>query len=202
MSEILAYGLSVVTAPAAEIMTAAQAKLWARVDTTADDDIFTALIVAVRQQIEAHCNVTLINTTYDLKLDAWPAYGPVYLPRGPLSSVTSITYVASDGTSTVWASTNYVVDTSHPSGRIGLADGVSWPTLQNRISPITIRYVAGYGATSASVHDAILIAARILLTDLYENRQVEITGTIVSEHKAVANLLRLYENKNICLGAY
>lgn len=194
------YGLTS-GAAAAEIMTTSEAKAWLRVDHSAEDTLIDELVVAVREEVESWLNATLINTTHTLVFDCWPSNGIIYLPRGPVSSVTSISYLDGNGDSQTWASSNYVVDTSTPSPRIGRADGVTWPTLDNRIANVTIVYVAGYGATSASVPSSILIAAKLLLADFYENRQAQ-TSANLNQNKTAKRLLDRFRNYNPMIGAY
>lgn len=206
MSDTGIYGLTVATAPAAEIISTTNAKLWLRVDTSADDSLIDSLVIAARQNIESWCNITLVNTTYTYTLDCWPDCPPViYLPRwsdGDESAVASIYYLNSAGDSTLWASSNYVVDANAPSARIARADGVSWPTLANRIAPITITYTTGFGAAATDVPAAILTAAKLMIADMYEHRAAAFVGTIRTDNPTVANLLEFYHTRNVAIGAY
>lgn len=194
----LPYGLSSGT-PAAELMDSTAAKLWLRVDTSADDTIVAALIKAARQVIESQCNLTCTTTTHTLTLDCFPSTW-IYLPRGPLQSVTSVKYYDSDGTQQTWASTNYIVDTKTPSPRIGRADGISWPIYDTRIAPIEVVYVAGYGNAATDVPDALIVAAKMIVADMYENRQTGAEREIFM-NPTVDHLLSLYKNRNPVLGA-
>ena len=205
MSDTGIYGLTVATAPAAEIMTTATAKTWLRVDTSADDTLIDSLVKAARQEIERWCNIALVNTTYTYTMDGWPTCPPaVYLPRwtkGDESAVSSIYYINSAGDSTLWASSNYVVDANSPSARIALADGVSWPTLANRIAPITITFISGFGAAASDVPDAIIAAAKLLIADMYEHREAQAEKALAINPTA-ARLLEWYHVRNAQLGAF
>ena len=61
-----------VTAPAAEPLTLAEAKLHLRVDDTADDALIGALITAARQHAEHDTRRALVTQTWKLALDASP----------------------------------------------------------------------------------------------------------------------------------
>src|SRR5688572_25610126 len=104
-------GLVVQTPPAAEPVTTAEAKLHLRVTDSDDDTYIGSLITAARQKLENENGLAFINQTWDLTLDAFPDLGDVIkFPIHPLSSVTSITYKDTDGTTQTWSSSMYVVD--------------------------------------------------------------------------------------------
>ena len=173
--------LELVTAPTEEPVNNAEAREYLRIDDPyTDENLLRRFIVAARQQTEQFTNRALITQTWDWKLDDW-WHGNLLIPKAPLQSVTSISYLDSAGDSQTWASRNYVVDTpdgdAAVKGRIGLATGVTFPVLENVISPVTIRFVAGYGL-KATVPDNVKFGLLMLVADLYENRQSVVTGTI------------------------
>lgn len=167
-------------------------------DTT-EDDLLTALITAARQQVETITQRALITQTWDLFLDGWPdgnshCYEPfIVLPYGQLQSVTSITYTDSAGAvHTMTPTTDYLVDASSDPGRVVLPYGVSWPSFTAyTVNPIAIRYVAGYGSTTASVPAGIRAAIKMLCEDLWNNRSATHTQAAgnVTENKVVLNFL-------------
>ena len=177
-----------VTAPTVEPVTLAEAKLHCRVDHTDDNDLITSLIVAARQLCEVKTEHSCVNTTWDLYLDFLPVR--IYIPRSPLSSVTSLSYYATDGTLTVMSSSDYVVDTASAPGRITQASTAVWPATQERTGAVIVRFVAGYGAAASSVPDSIKAAIKLLVGHWYENRESVVVGTITSElPMAVESLL-------------
>lgn len=162
--------LRVVTAPAQEPLTLAQAKEHLRVDIANDDVLIQSLIRATRELLESELGRALVTQTLDYTLDAFPP-GPLLLPRGPLQSVTSLTYIDSAGASQVWAASNYLVDLHSSPSRISPAYAKSWPTLQDRIAAVTVRFVAGYGLTPTSVPGPIAQALLLLIGHYYEHRE-------------------------------
>lgn len=180
--------LVLVTPPAIEPVTLAEAKAHLRVDSTADDTLIQGLIQAAREAAESFTGRALIHQTWRLTLDAWPAQklpwwdgvvdgadvaGPaaaIFLPRPPLASVAEIrTYAANDLASPVPASV-YDVDTSGIPGRVRLRDGQSWPEPGRTLSGIEIDFVAGYGATAAAVPQTLRLGILAEVARLYENR--------------------------------
>lgn len=161
------YGpLSVVTPATGYAVSVDQAKRQCRVDLAEDDTDFQSLIkqAAAFVEGEIYGNRTLLLTTFDLPVRdfwCWPECDGLRLPRPPLSSVTSITYYDTAGTSQTLATSYYNVRTpwSQP-GRIERKPNVFYPPCQtDRPYPVTIRFVAGYidgsTATAAQIEAAI-----------------------------------------------
>lgn len=180
--------------PEEEPVTLAEARahLVMDADLTDDNDYITEAIVGARQRVEEFLNRALVTQTIALYLDRWP-YNPkadghasqVELPHAaPLQSVSSISYVDTDGNTQTFSSANYVVDTAAHPGRVYPAYGEVWPTVRNQPKAITITYAAGYGVPSVN-EDAIPkhIKRAIYLTvaEWYENREQTVKGTIVAE---------------------
>lgn len=170
------HGLRRTVDPTIDPVTLAEAKLHLRVDGNDEDSLIEGIITAAVDFFEKRTGRALINQTWSYTIDNWYAsLDPVkplwlYLPRAPLSSVTSIYYIATDGSSTLWASSNYTVDTNSEPGRLALAYSKTWPVTREVVNAITITYVAGYGATAASVPVGIKRALMVLISDLYNNR--------------------------------
>lgn len=173
--------LSLVTAPAAEPITLAEAKAHLRVDITDDDSLITALITAARQHVEVITRRQLITATWDLTLDTWPDGDTILVPLPPLQSVTSITYKDSAGTVYTLPTIDYIVDTAEEPGRVVLAYGKTWPsTTLYPAGAITVRFTAGYGA-AAAVPQAIKQALLLMIGHWYENREAVAGGTVQRE---------------------
>lgn len=138
--------------PATEPITLTEAKAQCRVDTenTTDDTYLTALIAKARTIWEKLANKRLITSTWDLKFDGFDTLEcAVQIPFSPISSVTSIKYLATDGTLTTVSASLYVVDAASMPGRVYPAYAQLWPFTQDIPNSVTIRYVAGYGAAAA-----------------------------------------------------
>lgn len=145
------WGLTEVTAPASEPLTIAEVKEHLRIDGSSEDLLVGNLIVAARQQIEHELERALVTQTWDLFLDEFPGGGrqPLYLPKPPLSSVTTVKYYDSDNTLQTLSSANYIVDATSQPGRIIPVINQSWPATRDRQKAVEIRFVAGYGASVA-----------------------------------------------------
>jgi uncharacterized phiE125 gp8 family phage protein len=175
--------LTVTTGPTVEPVTLAEAKRHMNISTTADDTYITALIKRVRWYgEEVRAWRTFINTTYMLRLDAFPASnGVIELPRPPLSSVTSIAYDdAADDEQTLVEDTDYRVDAYTEPGRVTVEYGKNWPTTYPQTGAVRIAFIGGYGAADTDVPDHIKQAMLFTVAHWYEAREPIVMGTIVS----------------------
>ncbi len=184
------------TGPATEPVTRDEAKAWSRVDIADDDTLIDALIARAREHCEAITKKQFITATYTMVMDAFPTAwrsdvyrmtdrregSDILLPRPPLVSVSSISYLDEDGASQTVAPADYVVSTYDEPGRIALANGALWPATFDQINAVTIVYVAGYGAAGA-VPAAIKQAMSLLIAHWYENR--EATASVATLPKEI-----------------
>lgn len=174
----------VVTAPASEPITTAEAKLHCRVDLSDDDVPIAAWIVAAREEVERLSGMALVSQTLELVMHCWPDCDRIKLPRPPLTSVTSVKYKDYTGAETTWDPANYLVGVDSIPGVLGLAWNAVWPSVVlYPVEPIRIRYVAGF-ASAADVPQSLKQAMLLLIGHWYENR--EAGGDTVGEKAGVA----------------
>lgn len=179
--------VKLITAPAVEPVSLAEAKLHLRLDveetspvtTHPDDSLIAALIEAARDWAERFSNRAYITQTWRLSMAAFPTERYIELPRPPLQSLVSLSYwdgsavqvgsfLDPSGTSLL-ETDEYLVDTeSHP-GRLCLKPGLSWPTIESRANAVQIEYIAGYGA-AAAVPERVKAAIKLRISEMYENR--------------------------------
>jgi uncharacterized phiE125 gp8 family phage protein len=179
--------LVLVTPPAAEPITDAEAKLHLRLETAADDVYVGGLIVAARRHVESVAWRALVTQTWELVLDEFPV-GVLRLAKGTIQSVESVKYRDVDGVEQTLAPAAYQVDTVSEHGRIAPAPGTSWPSTAPRLNAIRVRFVAGYG-DAAAVPEDVKAAMKLLIGHLYEHRESEIVGTISSPLKFAVDAL-------------
>lgn len=170
------WSLDLITAPTAEPISVAEAKAWARVDLQADDVLIAGLITSMRQHFDgkdAWFGRALMTQTWDLALDCFPYEWPyvIRLPLPPLQGVSSVTYLDSNGVSTVLPTTEYFVDTKSEPGRLMPTYGKLWPSARKTINAITVRFVAGYGDKPTDVPDPIRTWLKQAVAHFYANRE-------------------------------
>lgn len=178
------YGLSTVTAATAYAVEPSDVLVHSRIDQHVEDAKIYEWIKAATEYAEREHDMTIMPTTLRLTLDDWPCatdinrWGSILLPRWPVTSVSSITYIDSSGTSQTLSSSDYTVDIYSKPARITKAYGIVWPTLQSVPNAVTVQFVAGY-ATAAAVPSIIKQALYLLIGHYNENR--EATAPTVSK---------------------
>jgi uncharacterized phiE125 gp8 family phage protein len=142
-------------------------KTWLHIDHSAEDTLIDSLVKAHRKKVEEDQNRALITQTWTLTADSFAALqddrGALIIPKPTLQSITSITYVDTDGDSQTWSSALYSVDTATEPGRVTPIFGESYPSTQNIMNAVTIVFVAGYGTATTTVPNETLTAIKILV---------------------------------------
>lgn len=189
------YGLTTTVEPAEEPVSVAETK--ARLVIDDDDPAIASMITAARQSIEARTSRALISQTMRMTLDRFPGprrvaggwsggdldlatvLGMIQIPRAPVASVSSITYVDEQGVTQTLAESAYTVDTSTLIARVVPAYGTDWPTTREVPAAVAVTFVAGYGTRDAVPRP--LCEAIIALVGTWDaNREAVITGTIAT----------------------
>lgn len=178
------YGLTLVTAPTIEPVDITEAREQCGIaqGNGAFDHQLLRLIKTARVWVEQRTDRALITQTWDYKFSCWP-YGldPIYVPKAPLSSVTSITYYDTAGASQTLATSVYKVLSSREPGEIRLKASQSWVSLYNEPDVITIRFVAGYGSTTTSVPEPLRHAMLMLISHWFTTPSAVLVGSISKE---------------------
>ena len=171
-------GLKLITPPADWPVSLVEAKAHLRVDFADDDALIEIFRKAATDEAEKFTGRALIEQTWDLYLDAFPA-AEIKIPRPPLIEVVGVFYGGAADEQTLPAA-GYIVDDASEPARIALASNGSWPTLTTQANAVRVRFKAGYidDSSPAAANVPYAIKAAILLTigTLYANRETVIVG--------------------------
>ncbi|WP_184468481.1 head-tail connector protein [Rhizobium esperanzae] len=129
-----------------------------------DDALFEALISAARDHVERYCNTPLATQTIEVKCDRFCDFDR--LPAAPAQSVTSIAYIATDGTDATVTLGDVEQRFDGLEAAIVPAYGKQWPVPRNG-SRITLTAVVGYASLPPSIKHAMLL----WIADAYEQRE-------------------------------
>src|SRR5688500_7412341 len=106
--------LTLVTAPSASdpVITLPEAKMHCRAMEIDEDALLTSLVTAATSWAESYTRRAFVTQTWDLKLESfydcdYYRDGAVWLPKAPVASITSITYVDSNGTTQTWSTDDW-----------------------------------------------------------------------------------------------
>lgn len=149
--------LTVVTPATGSVVCAADLREFLRLYDNESDAMLSDFEKDAVDYIERYTSRYLLTTTVDLKLDYFPCV--IELRRPPVQSVTSITYLDTNGDSQTLTSSKYTVDTDREPGLIKPAYGETWPATYTELQAVTVRFVCGY-ADADSVPQGIKTAIK------------------------------------------
>jgi uncharacterized phiE125 gp8 family phage protein len=160
-------------------VTHTDVKALGRIDGSDEDELIKSFILEATEHAEKYTRRALVNREFTLKVDKvndsiFAGGGSlmgnqvdIYLPKGKIQSVTSVTVYDDDNVGTDY--TGYQLDDNN--GRIVLKDGVYWQNAQRNVAAIEVVYTAGYGASPASIPFGLRMIIRKHALSLYENRE-------------------------------
>lgn len=182
-----------ITPPATEPVTVAEAKAHARIETDADDTLLGTYITGARELVEKLTGRALITQTWKLVLDAWPGdrndewfdgvkeapitafeSSTIDIRKAKFIAVSSVATLDESDVSTTYASSNYYTTKigGGAFGRLVKKQGAVWPTIVNRSQgAIVITFTAGYGAAASDVPIGLRQAIKDIVASWYENRE-------------------------------
>ena len=159
--------IEVLTGPAYEPVSRAEAKRWLRIENSVTDHdlVIDLLIQAMREDAENLTQRAFISRQLRLTLQTWPKvsasqvswasgrtlYGlAIELPFPPLISVDAFRYVDTDGVLQTLAANQYVVHEWREPAWIVPEWDVTWPTIRAVPDALQIDFTAGYAPGSPS----------------------------------------------------
>lgn len=178
-------------APVIDPVSLIEVKQHLRITHDDEDALLAFYVLAAQEYAERTTRRQLLTATYTLGLNAFPACRMLPLPRPPLQSVTSVTYLDTSGASQTLATTGYSVVTTSEPGYLALKYSQSWPSTYSQAQAITITYVAGWASYSA-VPSLLKMALFLLVGHFYEHREATIEKALQMIPYGVNNLLWLH----------
>jgi uncharacterized phiE125 gp8 family phage protein len=159
---------TLITPPAIEPVSLAEAKAHLRVDGDDEDALIAATVSAARLHVEQATRRALIAQGWRIWMDAWPVSRVVELPLAPLISVDAVSVFDAAGDAEELDPATYEVDTVSVPGRIRLKG--SPPAPEREMNGIAIDVTAGYGEEAGAVPAPLRQAIFQLAAHWYENR--------------------------------
>jgi len=160
--------IKVITPPAEEPITLAEAKANLRVIGADEDADIERMIRAARQMAEERLNRALMPQTLAFGADGFCMF--LKVPRPPLRQVDSIKYIDADGTEQTLPA-GYLVDQFVDPPMITPAYGTPWPTARAQAGAVVVQYQAGY-LDAASVPEPIRQWMLLAINAFYEHRSM------------------------------
>lgn len=166
-----------VVTPAAAALSLEQLRRHCKIDppdsaNDADTDLSAAL-AAAQAYAQHYTGISIGSQTIELALDEFPG-GAIQLSQGPVTSITSVTYVDTNGdTQTLDSSAYSLDDYSTPQWLLPAAD-TDWPATYAAANAVKVRYVAG----AATLDGALAQALRLLVGLYFDNRDAADRGEL------------------------
>jgi uncharacterized phiE125 gp8 family phage protein len=159
--------LALTTPPPFLPVTVEDAKNHLRIDTDDEDSIIRGFIEAATEWVENATDRQLITASYAFSFAEVPDE-ELELPKSPLVSVDSVTYIDADDEEQTLDPSAYRVTTNTTPGEIVFID--SPDSLADRTDAITVNYTAGYGDPE-DVPYLLQMAILQLVGTWYSNRE-------------------------------
>lgn len=154
------------TIPATPAVTAAELRAHLRIDSTDYDTQLALLVESATDVIERYASKALINREVTAYFDS---FDDLRLPLSPASSVSSVSYIpAGEDTYTTLSSDYYRLDSGGQNSEILAKSAYSFPIIGTG-SAVKVVYTAGYGSSSSSVPEALLMAVKMFASSLYQS---------------------------------
>jgi uncharacterized phiE125 gp8 family phage protein len=163
MSSILLSG------PASEPVSLAEAKAHLRIAHDDADAEISALIAAARAHLELQTRRAFITQTWRLVRDAWPADGRIAVLPVPLRALLAARLLMRDGSAQPIALDRFAIDKAAAPALLVFAPA-TMPVSDRAAAGIELDVEVGYGDAPADVPQPLRQAVRMLAAHWYENR--------------------------------
>lgn len=165
--------ITIVTPPASEPVSLAEAKLYLRLDHAHEDELIETLIAAAREAVEAGIGRALITRRVRESLDIWrrEAANGAVLTLGPVTAVIAVRLIAENGAQSVIDPERYRLEGNRDRPRLVFPPGL--PATLRSAGGIEIEYDCGFADAAADLPVALRLATLQIVAALYELRQGE-----------------------------
>lgn len=170
------------TEPADTPISVADAKGNQRVGHSTEDAVFEALIEAAVSHLDGYSGILgrcMVTSSWEQDFEGWPADSCLRLPLPDVAAETvEITYRDEDDVEQTLPADQYEVLEDARGACITFRKAFSAPALfDDTRRPVTVAFNAGYGDPE-DVPAALKQALKLIVGDLYENRENTVVGDV------------------------
>jgi uncharacterized phiE125 gp8 family phage protein len=178
--------------PAVEPITLAEAKAYLRVEHSDDDLVIAAFIAAARIHVETQTRRALITQTWRIVRDAWPCDGKLSVSPSPLQQILAARVYETDGSTLPIDTQAFVADKASAPAIVAFA-AWSLPVPGRGVGGIEIDVRVGYGDAGVNVPEPLRQALRVLVAHWYERRGVTAPGAAAMLPLTMSALIAPYQ---------
>lgn len=177
-------------APTAEPLSLDDAKTFMHILETDENDLITSMIVSAREYAENYTNRQFELATYELITNC--LYQGMTIPKSPVTEISKIEYMDSDGIYQILSTDDYYSYVEHGATKI---EFISIPSYKDDKRAIKITFIAGYDTVPSSIVSYL----KVLVSTMYENREQYIVGVSVETmaNPLIHKMLDMYKVKTI-----
>jgi len=163
---------TLIAPPALEPVSLVEAKSWLRIDTSDEDALVSALIVAARLSLEAMTRRLFVSQGWRLSFDGWlrrlDATMTMELPFAPFTAVTALRIYGADGAASPVDPAIWRAPPAMDAPRIVFSQ---MPPQPGRVlDSVEIEATFGYGPQASDTPEPLRRAIVATIARLYENR--------------------------------
>lgn len=162
---------TLVVPPVESVVSLDELKSSLRISHSHEDDFLARILAAAVSRVDGYDGVlgkALINQTWSQKFSHFS--NCMRLPIGKASSIVSIEYYDTLNVLQTASSSLFGLYSDDLGPFVELLYNQQWPQTYTRRDAVEIKWVCGFGATSASVPQKIRHAIILLASQWYENR--------------------------------
>jgi uncharacterized phiE125 gp8 family phage protein len=153
-----------ITPPADMPVTLTEVKAHCRVDASEDDDLLETYIAVAVGHVEKVIGRSIMEQTWELLLDDFA--DTILLPKGPVQSITSVSYYDTNNVLQTVAAADYSLDNVSDPQWLVKAEDYTWPQVAEGVNNVIIRFVAGFETVPPEIKGAIFF----LVNGFYDSR--------------------------------
>ncbi|RHZ98858.1 phage gp6-like head-tail connector protein [Cereibacter sphaeroides] len=149
--------LKQITPPTELPVPLAEAKARLRIDHNEDDAILETYIRAATERLDGpngYLGRAITPQVWEITLDRFT--GPIRLPLPPCREVTSVAYVAADGSTVTLDPAAYIVAGLGSDEGAVIHPATGWPATATHPEAVTVRFSCGYTTVPEPIRMAIL----------------------------------------------
>ena len=186
-----------ITPPEATPVTLDEAKAWAFIDFDDDDALITSMIVAATGFFDGYSGILGRALMPQVWLLEFPLFcSRMRLPLSPVISVQSIKYYDVENAEQTLSSDVYGVYEDPLGPVVELLSVQSWPAIFDKTNAVKITFQAGY-VDAAAVPAPIKTAIKMLVADMYDNRESQIEAGKMFENGSYAAMVSAYRRLGV-----
>ncbi len=160
-------------APTSEPLSVEDAKAFMRILESDDDAQIEAMIKSAREYAENYTNRQFVEAAFEWTNSVF--IQDLKLPKNPIQSIVKIEYMDTDGVYQILSTDSYYIYGEDGISKVHFSD---LPNIKDDKRAVKITFISGY----ATVPESIVSYLKVLVSNIYENREFYVIGVSVDKN--------------------